>query len=556
MVGKIKWTVAQGTITKVETESIDRARSGSIEQVFSGLQVEVKSGEEKTFEAFLHIQDISDFFLKTIQPRSGKSTLPNEFVFAQNKLLDQPFDNEKKEQILPILHISSTNLIEDNYKKEYIHIPRFAAIMESSIWNYYFCFKDYYELATQDAAKYATEIVQAIISNHIKGYYNLAITHEYADLNARLAFQSYICDQKGHGKSVSPFIFHSERKMKQRYEEDIFKEKLDNIRAHSWRILLVDDKWDVYLSLAGEGGKSDINKYDILKSLFEGMDFSVLKPDPDNPPKDDKPHLFIDCVADVQDAIKSMGARKYDIILLDYLLDLPSRVEYGYEVLTKLKVDKTLQNLGPQKRNFFMFISAFTTAVDERLLAASLTRSEDYWYISEGACPTNTPEQFKFYVANLMWKRLDDSGIKDLSAGAIYRLLNDIYRPKEEDKEQRSVRKRANENYNRVLSLLYHYHRLLGDVGTGGALSCTSGSVLVTEFMTDHPQIGGLLEHLVQLVHITAFGTVRQWPEMWEEYLYCKAQFDDYTLGAEEDKAKISKLYQDIERHILSLHSL
>ena len=43
------------------------------------------------------------------------------------------------------------------------------------------------------------------------------------------------------------------------------------------------------------------------------------------------------------------------------------------------------------------------------------------------------------------------------------------------------------------------------------------------EFIKKHMNYEGVLEHLTQLVYLTAFGTVRQWPEMWEEYQYIKS---------------------------------
>ena len=48
----------------------------------------------------------------------------------------------------------------------------------------------------------------------------------------------------------------------------------------------------------------------------------------------------------------------------------------------------------------------------------------------------------------------------------------------------------------------------------------TNESVLATDFVMKNPNLGGLLEHLTQLAYLTAFGTVRQWPEMWEEYQF------------------------------------
>ena len=54
----------------------------------------------------------------------------------------------------------------------------------------------------------------------------------------------------------------------------------------------------------------------------------------------------------------------------------------------------------------------------------------------------------------------------------------------------------------------------------------------------------GVLEHLTQLVYLTAFGTVRQWPEMWEEYQYIKSvlgkieEVEIYIVDLKNNSAK------------------
>lgn len=530
MIGRIKWTIKGQKIKDVSVEKandvsaeIESSYASAIINVFKDLSLvdDKIVEEERTYEAYLHIQNLSDFFLKIVKPDDGATSLPEDFSFAQSLLLSKP--NSK---MLPIIHVSSINMIDGEYGN-YIHIPRFASIMESSIWNYYFCFKDYYDKEPDLNEKYASDIVQSIANNYNDGLYDLAITHEYADLNARLTLQSFISNQTGHGKFVSPFVFHSEQEMlRQRLKKE---DKLKKIQSHSWRILLVDDKWNEELSIVENvNNKKAINKYKIIKSRLEELGFNVINRDLKEKVKNDSPVVYFDCVANVNDTIEEkLPNQKYDIILLDYLLDIKSQsksVEYGYEVLKRLKEkDSRLRENAPLRRNFFMFISAFTTAVDERLHAEDLTRSEDYWYIGEGACPTNTPEQFKLYLINLMWKRLEDSGINKLAASNIFHLLLKIFTPI----KNTSVRKRANEYYRDVLSLQYHYQRLLKDVEMADTIQETKGSVLVTEFISRRTNLGGLLEHLMQLVHITAFGTVRQWPELWEEFIFCKAQLDD-----------------------------
>lgn len=587
MIGRIKWVIEGLKINEVSVEKlndvsveIESSYASAIINVFKNLTLaDDKKVKDGTYEAYLHIQDISDFFLKTIQPQSEKTSLSENLTFAQSLLLSNP-----NSEMLPILHVSSVSMIDEEYGN-YIHIPRFASIMESSIWNYYFCFKNYYDKESGVKEKYASDIVQSIAANYNDGLYDLAITHEYADLNARLTLQSFICNQNGHGKFVSPFVFHSEQEMlRQRLQKS---DKLEKIQSHSWRILLVDDKWEKPLSLA-KGGNSKVNKKDIIEQALKSLKFKIVNEN-DEGSKDKC--IYLECAESTKKALAKMKDKKYDIILLDYLLDN----EYGYQIFSELQTEeenKAETYSGPLGRNFFMFISAFTTAVDERLHSAAIARSEDYWYIGEGACPTNTPEQFKLYLINLMWKRLDDSGMNDLTASHIYNLLHKIFMPKEKCKNQPSVRKRANENYREILSLQYHYQRLLKDVEMADKIQDTKGSVLVTEFIFRQTNLGGLLEHLVQLVHITAFGTVRQWPELWEEYIFCKAQFDDVfdeelnrlknkgdsaqqleqfikdCLGKQQPLATTedasieqalklkNELYHDIEQHILNLRAL
>jgi len=219
-------------------------------------------------------------------------------------------------------------------------------------------------------------------------------------------------------------------------------------------------------------------------------------------------------------------------------------------------IKKNNYKIGPQKRLYFIFISAYSSAVYERLLAQGLNLSEDYWYISLGACPTNTPKLFLYNLIKLMEKRLDDSGILKLSSNEIFKLIDKIY----QDSKRDSVRKRANALYQKVLSLQYHYRSILKDVeipfGHNANEFETKGSVLMTNFIRKKINLGGMLEHLTQLVHLTAFGTIRQWPEMWEEYIYFKAQFEK-QLDKDNDTGNVDygQLFSNIEDYILELKS-
>lgn len=81
--------------------------------------------------------------------------------------------------------------------------------------------------------------------------------------------------------------------------------------------------------------------------------------------------------------------------------------------------------------------------------------------------------------------------------------------------------------------------------------------------------LGSLLEHLVQLVHLVAFGTVRQWPEIWEEYVYITSQIRECIINesisdrfateserrgkSEEQMRKLGSLSRRIEQHVRKL---
>ena len=163
-----------------------------------------------------------------------------------------------------------------------------------------------------------------------------------------------------------------------------------------------------------------------------------------------------------------------------------------------------------------------------------------------------------------MNKRLNGCGILKLSTDKILELVEKIFRPHYEvtDKNN-SVRRRAGRYYQEVLSLQYHHRRMLDDVEIPHdcsikpeAIFDIKGSVLISHYSLKNRHIGGLLEHLTNLVHIAAFGTIRQWDEMWEEYLYFKANFGTLISESDDNVAtRFEKICGHIEAFILRLKS-
>ena len=505
-----------------------------------------------------------------------------------------------KKPVYPIIHIfhmKDTTTIE----------ARFYRIADSSIWNHILCWpyrtdisSNERDLINQNTRSSLLETLGSIRDN--RDYYNLAIAHEYVELNARLATQSYISfgygnlrtimlkkstdAGDGHGDKISPFLFHSERKMKEELNE---RRELKTVKNYKWHFLLVDDKIDKTKEagiLTSSDHESRITKRDILedriRKIFEipGLPGSGLTcktifcnnilqcPDCiSDLTRDENSDILITCVEDVKTALSLMKEHEFDIILLDYLLtkNQDGKQEYGYDLLIDLdrkagegkeeermnKLREAGYQIGPQGKFFFMFISAFTTAVSERLNVEGLSRNEDIWEIGEGACPTNTPELFKYRLVHLMKRRLDQTGISDLSKEEILDTISTIFAKEDQQKDNRegriqSVRKRAFETYHKVLG--YHYdYTLLRKYDK-------EKSRLVDSFLKEQVHMGAMLEHLLQLVHLVAFGTMRQWPEIWEEY-----KFFERTINLGEKNSKLSDtlstISKNIEDYIIDLKS-
>ncbi len=459
---------------------------------------------------------------------------------------------------------------------------RYCRYIDSSIWN---------TAIFHDDTEQEKQLLERLVErNKKRNLHKLNVAQEYQELHYRMLRESYLdrtLGRSGHSGEVVPFLFYSERFMRELIDEDfkcgvrdrLLKElgicgevKKDNRKSsifnYNWRILLVDDHVKRFMTPE----EYNITKADVIKWCLEDVGFNVRVSYYNDgkfkrvAEENKTPELIVDlfCVETVDHAKYALGKYKFDIVLLDYLIKVYFKngrplndaiPEYSYKILKDIKdaikreeISKSNSysqyKLGPNKSIFFMFISAFTTAVNERLLADGLHKSEEFWHIADGACPTNTPYLFLYNLLHLMEKRVKDMGLEKLSIPNYRENANDFDRCYIKSKiideifNSGNVRQRANERFDKVLSLLYHYKNLLRDTHNPGNIFESKESVLATDFIEKNPDLGGFLEHLMQLVYLTAFGTVRQWPEMWEEYQFIKS-----IVGPQEN----------IERYIFKL---
>ena len=535
----------------------------------------------KWFDVRIVIHSHKDFSIGQVSTENDAASFAQHFF---SNTPGQGLQLDKYDEYIPIVHITLDNTYVENLysnnKKLPKQISRSFQIIDSSIWNkivpFDRCIIDNFDIGGSTGLY---KVIKQIDKYYQRGLFHLDVAHEYANLNARLTKQAFLSGS--HASGVSPFIFHSESAIEQMINKE-FKDggkesikEIDNIANLNWRFLLIDDKAQNKLSSPKGMVDMGVSKLDVLISLLEELfPNNIIESKPYKPQNNisvvgakneevtnaEKARILIEFVEtkkDAKEAIKDKE-KQYDVILLDYLLDKDNDVEYGYELLNEIykEIDGTKDSygnydyeqtgyvIGPHGQLFFMFISAYSTAVYERLLAEGLNRSEDFWYIGEGACPTNTPELFKYRLLHLMKRRLGQTGISDLTEKNIVKTIKDIFSVQDKDKVEtriKDVRKRAYKNYHKVLG--YHYdYSILRENDRGK-------SVLVDSFLEKQVHLGAMLEHLLQMVHLIAFGTVRQWPEIWEEYMFLTR-----TVNSERDSLpEISKLIED---YIITLKTM
>ena len=287
----------------------------------------------------------------------------------------------------------------------------------------------------------------------------------------------------------------------------------------------------------------------------------------ETPDNTDDIQIVIDCVKHVDAAQYCLQKYKYEIVLLDYLLykdKIAGDKEYGYQLLERLNIwhqeklkrakdkkpDAELDNIyhpGPNGRFFFLFISAYTTAVHERMLEKGFGKTErGLWFLGDGACPTNTPYLFAYRLLLLMRYRIKDLSL-DNEGGflSLIDLLKEIFVNTDPRDKLTDVRERAHKHFNHVLFMRDKYKKLENDLLEEDEKSITTGEDIInmrsslliqSAFQRVHLFSGSFFEHLQHLVYLTAFGTIRQWTELWEEYVFIHKtllRYDDLTGGSD-----------------------
>lgn len=524
---------------------------------------------------------------------------------------------------LPIIHFVGF-AVKNNGK-----VARRKNFIDSSIWHY--------AVTNKETLKSA---ITKIKNN--KEYYKLLIAQESAELSKRLYLNSElisptaapvngITKSAGHSQSVVPFKFHSESEMARKAQllVDELKNRYFSHREDiKWRLLFVDDHAKTSMSIAIGNDNPELSKEMMLRRRLGEVAVLFNKEISDLFDFSPQTSIATSITSDnnsSSSAISKIKERRYDIIILDYLLeeeDSPnvdeelnkriclwdyyiadkeeqpanSRIDYtikertlggkvrwyGYMLLSyisnligtcavfkdqhseeeRLKYNQLAKELKAAKgicgKFWFMFSSGFASAVQDRLLTEGYSHSNRNWYIGRTACPTTTPELFKYNLLTMMKNQLDHItriGLDEDEDKIAER--RELKQNKEQGKERilnltdllrkifcRSVstRESAILYFNNLLMMRARYKLLKTDCEynkTARTGHNENGSTLVQSLYPEMNRYSNAFwEHVQHLVYLVAFGNIRQWNEMWDEYLFIKDILDSVeteTFNVQED---------------------
>ena len=109
--------------------------------------------------------------------------------------------------------------------------------------------------------------------------------------------------------------------------------------------------------------------------------------------------------------------------------------------------------------------------------------------------------------------------------------------------------------YNRIKNDVYKEERELLKMKAGeelingcSPLDCRSSRLICSTFNDILYYGNSFWEHLQHLIYLIAYGTIRQWTEMWEEYTFIKPR-----LMLNDEKGE--KVCKAIEEYIIALKS-
>jgi hypothetical protein len=270
----------------------------------------------------------------------------------------------------------------------------------------------------------------------------------------------------------------------------------------------------------------------------------------------------------------------------------------GCELASSKNNEKLLKQIrGIYGKFWFFYISAYNVTIHEELLEKQFSHTTEYWYIKEGACPINTPQLFRYLLFSFMKHQVEI--ITELQDGVITQPQKEV---KDEKNRVKDEKDRVKDEKNRIITVvdlldhifknskearnkaINHFNNLLKLRLTNDKIKYDTcwkyekyepnnekdkdenerwnkrvkrkndleKSALISSIF---PYVefydNAFWEHTTHLVYLTAFGTIRQWHDMWEEFMLIKPYLQ--KIQNFDSNSKAEKIIEAIENYIASL---
>ncbi len=438
--------------------------------------------------------------------------------FKKNQLI-----NNKDKNKIEIDNLSNQIKVVEN-----LNLDQRVKFFDSSIWHRYVPLDKNF---ITNFEKVINEIV-----NNMK-LYQTSVSREFLEFKTRMMVNSYLAPvgKRGHASHLVPYKFHSESTMKSFFDEEIkeVEEKFQNLR---WKFLLIDDYAMEHLRSSDDSNNNHIpTKAKIMKTTLEDI-LGLNKVDiiewTENWKNDNENKNFLLWVRSITDAKEALKAEMFDIIFLDYLFTEEGKLgsELLKEILKK-KNENLRKNIGPLEKFWIFPISAFSYAMMDDLRESGLGYYEDYWHISSGSDPINTPWLFKYKLIKFFKLQIE------LLDKTIPSFFNEFHSHKIDIQES------AQKSYATLTALRKDYYSLIQD---NQKKSLFAKSIL--EYFEKNNAPNHIWEHLNHLIYLLAFGSGTEWAEMWEEYTFIKNYLDGLINTSDSERC-----LRNIKKYIIDL---
>lgn len=486
-----------------------------------------------------------DAFKSSIKEKLKKfEILPTLFIGVENYLF--PTDTDGELESLRSIFWNLTGL------------PRYFNFFDSSIWTTYISILDKDWLTKSDEFFDRVEKKNEL--------YKLNITNEFFEFYLRIATNSFVENIGGHGSHVSPFVFHSETRMKSLYESKNYDSKSLSYTIKEsrlkWKVLLIDDYAQVPLApLEDTNYNRKWSKAGIIASLLNDIGLTVnIIPDPAEQvdfnevrwQKNPNPTLEIFCMGknmSLSGASNWISERSrenkntFELIFIDYLLwkKADGTREYGYELFNYLKKVELKKLKAPLNRYWIFNISSFDTAMSDRLREQGLSNQSSEWYYDRGGDPVNTPELFLYNLLrfmNLQMQMLNAMGQESdyTENDLLQKILNKIFCG-----TPTSIKTKAIKEYAQLIKLKSYLDELLKEAHSSELVKIFLVNKNMQVKLPYIPVINQneiedgysqFWEHLLHFVQSVAYGSGLDTGALFEEYLFIDEQLkhvDRYT---------------------------